>query len=209
MALDRKRVAAVTLRLLDKVGRLTLRRSASELCVKAPALYWHFKSKQELLDEMASQMLASSIAEMLPGPHVKGHWDEWGLTFGQRLRKMLLRHRDGAKMFSSTYLTDARAFEPMEAGLQHFVDAGLSPQEAICTLKTIYCYTIGFTIEEQAICPESGKRDPRYDPDQRAQRIGSKRPTMVLSGNSAMQDFDRQYNKGLRIIVRGLSTKGS
>jgi len=52
--LDRKRVADTALKLLNEVGLdgLTLRAIAKELDVKAPALYWHFKDKQALLDEM-------------------------------------------------------------------------------------------------------------------------------------------------------------
>jgi AcrR family transcriptional regulator len=35
---------------------LTLRAIARELDVQAPALSWHFKDKQALLDEMATEM---------------------------------------------------------------------------------------------------------------------------------------------------------
>ena len=54
--LDRTRVADTALKLLNEVGLdgLTLRAIARELDVKAPALYWHFKDKQALLDEMAT-----------------------------------------------------------------------------------------------------------------------------------------------------------
>lgn len=207
MSLDRKKVVSTALRLLDKAGLegLTLRRLASELRVQAPALYWHFKNKQELLDEMASRMLTSSIADMLPGIQAKGDWRDWALTLGKQLREMLLRHRDGAKMFSGTYLTDTSAFEPMEAALRQFVDAGFSPQDAVCALKTIYCYTIGFTIEEQAVCPKPGKRDPRYDAAQRGRRIESNRFPLVLNAGSAMYNFDRQFHQGLQIIIRGIA----
>lgn len=56
--IDRRQVVDTALRLLNEVGLdgLTLRRIAKELNVQAPALYWHFKNKQELLDEMATEM---------------------------------------------------------------------------------------------------------------------------------------------------------
>ena len=52
-----------------KVGLdgLTLRKLAAELRVEAPAVYWHFKNKQELLDEMATCVLTDGIEEILPG----------------------------------------------------------------------------------------------------------------------------------------------
>ncbi|SCD86552.1 transcriptional regulator, TetR family, partial [Streptomyces sp. SolWspMP-sol7th] len=56
--LDRAQVVDTALRLLNEVGldRLSLRLIAGELEVKAPALYWHFRDKRELLDEMATEM---------------------------------------------------------------------------------------------------------------------------------------------------------
>src|ERR1700688_4158094 len=56
VALKRQGVVRTALRILDEVGLdgLTVRKLASELGVQAPALYWHFKNKQALLDEMAT-----------------------------------------------------------------------------------------------------------------------------------------------------------
>jgi TetR/AcrR family transcriptional regulator, tetracycline repressor protein len=41
---------------------LNMRNLAGRLGVKAPALYWHFASKQDLVDEMASARRGSSRA---------------------------------------------------------------------------------------------------------------------------------------------------
>lgn len=66
--LDRTRVADTALKLLNEVGLdgLTLRAIAKELDVKAPALYWHFKDKQALLDEMATEMYRRMVAATPP-----------------------------------------------------------------------------------------------------------------------------------------------
>lgn len=68
--LDRAQVADTALRLLNEVGLdgLTLRRIATELDVKAPALYWHFANKQALLDELATEMLRRMTASAEPPP---------------------------------------------------------------------------------------------------------------------------------------------
>jgi TetR/AcrR family tetracycline transcriptional repressor len=204
VALDRKKVVRAALRLLDKVGLdgLTLRGLAGELGVQAPALYWHFKNKHELLDEMATQVLVDSIQDMLPGE--RGDWRQWAMYFGKEMRRMLLLHRDGAKMFSGTYLTDSSVFESMEFSLRKFVDAGFSIQEASCAFKTIYSYTVGFTIEEQAVYPKPGKRDPRYDPASRGRRIDPERFPLAVAAGEEMYDFDHHYERGLQVIIRGL-----
>ncbi len=190
--------------MLDKVGLdgLTLRLLAKELHVQAPALYWHFKNKQELLDEMATRVLTDSVEEMLPG--TDGDWREWGTYFGEGVRRMLLRHRDGAKMLSGTYLTDSSLFGAMESALRRFVDAGFTAHEAVCAFRTIYCYAVGFAIEEQAVRPRPGQRDPRYDPAKRARRIDAKRFPLVHAAGDDMFRFDEQFQTGLRLIIRGL-----
>ena len=72
--LDRARVADTALKLLNEVGLdgLTLRAIAKELDVKAPALYWHFKDKQALLDEMATEMFRRMIAGAASTPPTPG-----------------------------------------------------------------------------------------------------------------------------------------
>src|SRR5262245_34717936 len=176
MALDRETVVRTALRLLNEGGLegLTLRKIATELGVQAPALYWHFKNKQELLDEMATTVFADTVAES-EQPSTNGTWSEWAAWYGKRLRQMLLCYRDGAKMIRGTYLTDASLYGSMETGLRKFTDAGFSLRDAILGLSTIYCYTVGFTIEEQAVYPRPGERNEQYDLTRRAERIDSEK----------------------------------
>ena len=56
MKMNRDMVARAGLKLLNEVGleQLTLRRLGVELNVQAATIYWHFKSKEELIDEMAT-----------------------------------------------------------------------------------------------------------------------------------------------------------
>jgi TetR/AcrR family tetracycline transcriptional repressor len=204
MALDREKVVRAALRLLNKVGLegLTLRRLASELHVKAPALYWHFKNKQELLDEMATFVLVNSAGRTLPSD--QGAWREWVMHFGKAIRDMLLRYRDGAKMISGTYLTDNTFFASMENAMRRLMDAGFSAHDAGTALHTIYCYAVGFTIEEQAVFPRPGKRDPRYDRTTRAQRIDRERFPLAVAAGEQMYEFDKRFERGMEIIIRGL-----
>lgn len=207
MALDRPSMIAAGLELLDEVGLdgLTLRRLASKLNVQAPAIYWHFKNKQELLDEMASTVLRAGIQQLPMSAGVK--WNKWAMAYGRALRRMLLLHRDGAKMVSGTRLTDNSLYARMESALRTLVDAGFSPKVSMVALSTIYSYVVGFVIEEQAVCPRPGERDEFYGPEQRSQRIDSEKFPLALQAGDLFSNFDRHFEEGLKLIILGIAAQ--
>lgn len=205
MALDRETVVRTALRVLNEVGLdgLTVRKIATELGVQPPALYWHFKNKQELLDVMAAAVLVDAVREFVPDEDAT--WEEWAASYGRGLRRMLLSYRDGAKVFSGTYLADTDLYEPMERALRRATDAGFTLAEATSAWMTIYCYTVGFAIEEQAVHPRPGERDERYDLDRRAERLDAEKlPLAHAAGEELFVGFDERYDRGLALIIRGL-----
>jgi TetR/AcrR family transcriptional regulator, tetracycline repressor protein len=208
MPLDRPMMIAAALDLLDEFGLdgLTLRRLASRLDVQAPAIYWHFKNKQELLDEMASAVLRVGIRQLPVAGGVK--WDKWAMAYGKGLRRILLLHRDGAKMVSGTRLTDNSLYAPMELALRTLAGAGFSSYLSLLALSTIYSYTVGFVIEEQAVCPRPGERDEFYGPQQRGQRVDAdKFPLALKAGDHLFSSFDRRFEDGLKLIVAGIAAR--
>jgi len=204
--LDRKSVVATALRLLNREGieGLTLRRLAKELRVQAPALYWHFKNKQELLDEMATEVYREGLAQWeMPSKDVS--WQDWCRRNGALERQLLLRYRDGAKMFSGTYLTDAAMYEGMEKSLEKLTAEGFSLGGALNALSAIHCYVVGFTIEEQAVWPKPGKRDARYAPERRGTRIDKEKfPLAIKAGEELFSGPERRFELGLEAILTGL-----
>ena len=205
MNLDRQAVVRTALRVLDRTGLdgLTVRKIAAELRVQAPALYWHFKNKQELLDEMATTVFADSVREQ-GMPPADLPWQEWAAQYARGLRRTLLRYRDGARMFSGRYLTDSSLYAPMETSLAKFTASGFALADAVSVLSTLYCYVVGFTIEEQAICPRPGQRSKKYDPAKRAKRIDrNKYPLSIAAGRESFTQFEERFNRGVELILRG------
>jgi AcrR family transcriptional regulator len=204
--LDRESVVQAALRLLNEEGAegLTLRRLASDLHVQAPALYWHFVSKQELLDAMATQVFCEAF-ESLGLPKAQTPWQDWCRQLASAERQMLLGYRDGARFFSGTYLTDASMYAPMEASLQKLTGDGFPLPIALQALATVHCYVVGFTIEEQAVWPKPGERDSRYAPEQRSARIDSNQfPLTQQAGDAVFASPDQRFAFGLEAIIRGL-----
>jgi AcrR family transcriptional regulator len=211
MGLDRELVVRTALRVLNEEGLegLTLRRIARELDVQAPALYWHFKNKQELLDEMATTMLRDLSGAAKP-PDARQSWAEFMAETAQGLRRMLLSYRDGAKVFSGTRLTDDTLYASMDVSLRKLVDAGFSLRDAVCGFSTVYNYTVGFTIEEQAVHPLPGKPNEQYDLGRRAKRIDGERfPLALAAGEEVFTGFDDRFERGVQLIISGMATTRS
>lgn len=210
--IDRRQVVDTALRLLNEVGLdgLTLRRIAKELNVQAPALYWHFKNKQELLDEMATEMFRR-MAESLMG---EGKATDAGLTWQEilrdacrGLRRELLGYRDGGKVFSGTRMTDASYSGPLESLLTLLTGAGFTLRQAVQAWWTVYGFTMGLVIEEQSVHPDPGApqhRDPAYDMELRAQQLGAGFPLAAAAGEEMFGDLERNFEAGLRIVIAGI-----
>ncbi|MEU5427692.1 TetR/AcrR family transcriptional regulator C-terminal domain-containing protein [Streptomyces olivoreticuli] len=203
--IDRALVADTALRLLNEVGLegLTLRRIAKELDVQAPALYWHFKNKQELLDEVATEMFRRMAA---PIAHAKGDtWQERMAAAIREQRRFLLGYRDGAKVFSGTRFTDDSYATPLEKMLRDCIEAGFTPRAAARAWFTLSTYTIGYVIEEQSVhpTPESDDRDPAYEKEERARRLAG-HPLADEAGWEFFDDLDAGYEDGLRVVIAGI-----
>ncbi|MEI5102018.1 TetR/AcrR family transcriptional regulator C-terminal domain-containing protein [Streptomyces sp. PmtG] len=201
--LDRTRVARVALDLLNETGLdgLSLRAIAQRLDVKAPALYWHFKDKQALLDEMATEMLRRMTADLEGEPDTD--WPTALAAAMRGLRRHLLRYRDGAKVYSGTHFTDLSYAAPMEAQLRRLTRAGFTPGAAARAWLTAYSYTIGYVIEEQATGPGPDAGEGGYDLAARAERLKDY-PLAVAAGEELFRGYEHGFETGLAAVVAGI-----
>ena len=207
--IDRERVIRAALALLDEVGleNLTLRRIAAALDVQAPALYWHFRNKKELLDAMGTAVLMDAARDG-PASWAAMSWQDVLRSYCHRLRAALLRYRDGAKMVPGTYLADTGMYAVQEAALGVFTAAGFSADTADMAINTAYSYTVGFAIEEQAMYLRPGLPDDNYAPQQRLARIDAAvAPTVAqLATLDRKRATEEYFAAGLSVIVAGLKT---
>ncbi|MFD4524557.1 TetR/AcrR family transcriptional regulator C-terminal domain-containing protein [Streptomyces sp. NPDC058470] len=204
--LDKKQVVETALRLLNEVGLdgLTLRAIAKELDVQAPALYWHFKNKQALLDEMATEMYRRMMASARPAPDTT--WQERILASQRGLRAALLGYRDGAKVFSGTRFTGIEHAVDLEANLRALVEAGFTFPQAVRASTTAHYFTLGFVAEEQGVWPLPGERREGYDVEERAARMADF-PLAASAGAEVFQNFEEGFEEGLLLLIAGIGAR--
>lgn len=199
--LNRADIVQAALDLLDEKGidAVTVRAVATRLGVKAPALYWHVENKQALLDEMGTEIQRRVIAELRAQP--MGVWPESVATYARVLRREYLAHRDGARTFSGTRLTDPEVLRAQEPWLEQLVASGVDLETAVSAVEFVTAFVVGFVIEEQERA-QSG--EPRYSLSDRTEMLGDDVPLVVEAGRVLFGDREQRFERNLDAIVDAL-----
>lgn len=180
------------LKLLDEVGLdgLTVRKLATELGVKSPALYWHIRTKQELLDGMANAIILRAGM----GPPRSGEtWQEWLARRARSYRASLLASRDGARVVSAA-VRGGDAVRHFERELAAMVERGFTPVQALRTITTLSHYINGHVLQEQAVTAATERGE---NPDL------SELPTLAAAVRSGSPIGDEVFEYGLTTLIRG------
>lgn len=196
-------IVGAALEVLDTTGidGLTVRAVAAHLQVQAPALYWHVRDKQELLDEMATEMWRRIGAELDAVPSDES-WQHKMTAFATITRRTLLSIRDGAKVFSGTYLTDTGVLKDQEANLELMVGLGFRIDDVFDAFTLLYSFTIGYCIEEQAVAQSVREGDDRYSLESRARRLDDGEHPLVIEGGARIfGDQDARFARLVAILV--------
>ncbi|MBM7783890.1 TetR/AcrR family transcriptional regulator C-terminal domain-containing protein [Tenggerimyces flavus] len=195
--LTRASVVEAALDLLDEVGldALSMRRLAAKLGVQNPALYWHFRNKQELLNEMSRAMLEPSL-----GPPRAGEtWQEWLNRRAHLYRSILLGRRDGARVIvgGNPGPSVGRKFEQE---LRIMIAFGFGPAASMLAIGAISHYTTGFVLDEQ-----SREHDPSPE---RIAALAEEYPTVVAAvREGGTPTSDDAYAYGLRLLIDGMAER--
>jgi AcrR family transcriptional regulator len=201
--LNRDAIVAAAFDVLDEAGidGLTVRALAARLGVKAPALYWHLDSKQAVLDEMGTEVasrISLSLESLPPGATLA----EALRAYASAMRAEYLRHRDGARTFSGTRLTDPSVLRRQEVGLGRLTAEGVSLERIVDAFEIVTAFVVGFVIEEQ----ERAQSDPeRYALDRRDRAIGDDHPLASSAGHYLHRPAEQKFAEHLEAIIPALT----
>ena len=160
--LSRDAVVHAALELLDEVGLdgMTLRGVAERLHVQAPALYWHVKSRQDLVDQMAAAMIRGGLGALVP----TGAWMDQLGDIARAYRATLLTRRDGARVLAEAGIADPALTRLTELSLRTLTSAGFGPQDAMRAFVSVLSFVSGFVADEQSPRPLAENPDPALFP---------------------------------------------
>ncbi len=202
--LNKSAIVDAAFEVLDEAGidGLTLRAVSERLGVKAPALYWHVRNKQEMLDEMGTRVWR----EVASGSGWRAYADWRGALAGyaRTARRALLAHRDGARVFSGTFMTDAGVLQSQEDGLAWMQEQGFTVRATTEAVGVLTAFVIGHCIEEQA---RAQAPDGRYELAARNERVGADEHPLVAESGAVMAegDADSRFESMLGIVLDGVA----
>ena len=143
-------MAARALALADRDGSaaLTIRKLATDLGVTPMALYWHFRSKEELLEGVSDRIWAEVDIAV-----------DWSVPWLEQLRGMftsllsaLRAHPAGTEvLLRAEKLHSENAINAMEAALEVLRRAGFSPQDASAIARAALWTALMLVMSEPGI----------------------------------------------------------
>lgn len=201
--LSRDAIVEAALDVLDEggAGAVTVRAVAARLGVQAPALYYHVKSKQDLLDRMGTEITRRVVSAL--GERVSdGDWVNDLRAYAMALRGEYLLHRDGARTFSGTLITEVAVLRAQEPWLRRWHDSGIPAAAMFDAIEIVTAFVVGFVIEEQERS-RSAEDPERYSPEIRGARLGADSPLVTAAGY-AWTDATARFDRQLALVLEGV-----
>lgn len=183
---------------------LTARSLAARLGVQPGALYHHVRDMATLRDEMATALTRDMFTTGAATASPVG-WREMIEQFARTMRTVLLGHRDGARLFSGTRLTDPALIAAQEEPLRRLTGQGFTIDEAVLTFQTVRAFVTGHVIEEQHRAEAAAANPDAYSPSLRAAQAPESAVLVRASSARTFGDPDEAFEWGLRAVIRGIA----
>ncbi len=196
----REDIVKAAFRILDEAGLEGIKVACS-LGIRAPSLYWHFKSKQALIDAMADAMICD-VARVIPDGQP---WRQTLLQIGREFRLAFKARRDGARVYAGTFLATENVLRVGEASIAALMGAGAPARFAATAAMDLVYYTMGFVIEEQS-WPGDGSMEALGEA---FMALAEARFPHCWQARDAWSevDFDARFEQGLGLMLDGIERR--
>ncbi|MET1163246.1 MAG: TetR/AcrR family transcriptional regulator C-terminal domain-containing protein [Pseudoxanthomonas sp.] len=202
--IKREQIIEAAFRLLDEGGieGVSLRKLACSLGIRAPSLYWHFTSKQALIDAMADALIGGVACDIPDGQHWRATLHQIAREFRQGFKS----HRDGARVYAGTYIASENVLRVGEATIGALVSAGAQTQFAATTAFDLIYYVMGFVIEEQAL-PDGGWDSSSVQQD--FLELAEARFPHCWQARDVLSDtrFEERFESGVDLLLDGVEQR--
>jgi len=198
--LTRERIVRTAIGIVDRDGlkALSMRKLGAELGVDPMAVYYHVPNKDALLDAIVEAVMSESDYSG-DDPHASPE-DRIMVAANAYLRAMLA-HANAMPIMLSRGPNTPAAARPVELMMGILREAGLSPTQALAGMNAIASAVRGAA----AMVGASGTEPP--SPEE-LEALASLFPAdefpHLIEAAMCPQDFDRDFEFGVRALAKGL-----
>ncbi|CAK7287153.1 TetR/AcrR family transcriptional regulator [Streptomyces sp. RM1] len=214
--LDRERITAVSVRLLDAEGlaRFSMRRLAGELNVTAMSLYWYVDTKDDLL-ELA---LDAAFGELrLPAEDDTADWRGQLRALAAEYRGLLVRHPWLSRLAGQYLNVGPHALDFSRSAQRILGGSGLPAHRVMSAISAVVQFVYGYgtteaqfmsRIADSGLTPDDYQEQAldsvRQDPGT-AQFLQDSGPFMDARGQGTVAELmDRDFTFALDLLIAGI-----
>jgi TetR/AcrR family transcriptional regulator, tetracycline repressor protein len=172
----------------------------------ARKLYNHVRSKEELIT-----LVADAVCGELTKIPRNTHWRVQLETIAVRFRRVLLSHRDGARVLAATAPISPNRLQIVERVLNTLIRAGFSPVGATDAAWVHNSYVVGFVLDETLELPSGAVSAKRSQGEQRRWLRSLSRqqyPTLIFLANELVDvKPERRFQFGLNALLDGFELR--
>ncbi|MFI6682836.1 TetR/AcrR family transcriptional regulator [Streptomyces sp. NPDC050485] len=221
-ALDRDRIIAESVRLLDTEGsaKFSMRRLAAELGVTAMSLYWYVDTKDDLL-ELALDAVFAEIA--LPDTtDESADWRDQLRALAVGYRAVFVRHSWASPLIGRYLNIGPHSMAFSHAAQRVLARTGLPAHGQTGGLSAVFQFVYGFgTIEGQFVqrCADAGVTQDEYftramgalneQPEYRAQFADAAELMAARGGDTVAEMRQRDFDFALSLLIAGIEANSS
>ena len=195
------------LQLADAQGleTLTIRKLAAELGVTPMALYWHYRSKDELLGGLVDRVWSEIDVEIDPA----APWPRQLRGLLESLLRVLRAHPAASRLLLEFEKQSPAAMRPTEVALEVLRDAGLSPETAANIVRLALWTGIMLVMSEPGaafLSVEERVEQQRVKQVEYATLPPATFPRLVecAVALTACDDPDAHYDFGVTLFIAGV-----
>jgi AcrR family transcriptional regulator len=189
----------------EGIEAVTIRRLATELGVTPMALYWHFKTKEDLLAGLADRVLDS-----IELPARTGNWADDIRAAMLALVTAMRPHPQIAHLVSTQVMRNPTGLDLTEMALEILEDAGFAPEAASPLAMQALRAVVSMVTSDQV--DDSGTTAEERDAHLRAKRAmlsslsPEKYPALIRHADAMTycSDVDEFFGLGIDLYVQGV-----
>jgi AcrR family transcriptional regulator len=187
-SISREDIVAAAVEIVTSGGyeEMSIRSLAASLGVAPMSLYRHIRDKDDLLSEVADQLLAGAWRPAA----AEDDWQAWIIEAASRLRDFLVSQPAALHVYLRRPVVSPAAIDRMNAMMSVLRRTGVSEETARSAYGALHTYTVGFAaLEASRAGWDPGSED--------AGSLGRQLAAYTTTG---------QFIKGLHYLLQGISS---